>query len=43
MQVAAACLTGFRTVANGFEWPRSQGARAAAISKLKDILKDILL
>jgi hypothetical protein len=30
--------TGFRTVANGSKWPRSQGARAAAISKLKEIL-----
>jgi hypothetical protein len=30
--------TGFRTVANGFKWARSQGARAAAIFKLKEIL-----
>jgi hypothetical protein len=30
--------TGFRTVASGFKWPRSQGARVAAISKLKEIL-----
>jgi hypothetical protein len=30
--------TGFRKVAIGFKWPRSHGARAAAISKLKEIL-----